>query len=478
MTNRPTAAFRRLEGILALVACGFAVALGPQGDWDLPALAVLVVLAVASELVAVHSASRHILISGSFMAIVITLVILGPAAAVVVGLVSILAGWGRERYERGLLLLNVFAYSWFPLAAGAAFLAARNAAGVDADSGGYYLLALGAFLVALLLNFLIIGGYFSYVERSSFRTKVERTLLPVLPSELASALIALGVVRGYSTLGTPALALAAVGIFVFQYLLGAMLVSQDRADELEIRARELAGFQVAMLAALLRSLDLRDRVMARHSAAVARYARDIAEAVGLTYEEQSDAHTAGLLHDIGKFALPDRILKTTARLTEEDWIAIRRHPHEGARIVGQVDGYQEIAEIILAHHERLDGGGYPNALTGDAIPTLARIVAVADVYDVLTARATYREPSSSSEAITEMRRVSGTQLDGRYVEAMADVLSHKDYAYRHGEDVDFETELALDRRISEAAELAVTPSPTAESARAQANGGSFWSRPN
>jgi putative nucleotidyltransferase with HDIG domain len=242
-------------------------------------------------------------------------------------------------------------------------------------------------------------------------------------------------------------ALLVVVLFTFQYLVGALLVSQQRADELELRAKQLAGFQVALLGALVRTLDLRDRMTARHSAAVARYAREIAVAAGLSEADQELAHAAGLLHDIGKFVLPDRILKSDARLTEEDWMEIRKHPQEGARIVSQVDGYQPIGEIILAHHERLDGLGYPRGLEGDQIPEISRIVAVADVYDVMTARDSYRPAVSSFEALAEMRRVSGTQLDGRLVEIFAEILADKDQTYRHGEDVDFEREFALDRRI-------------------------------
>src|SRR6185436_14958786 len=130
-----------------------------------------------------------------------------------------------------------------------------------------------------------------------------------LPSELASALLTVAVALAYVELGIAAMALFAAVILVFQYLIGALLVSQQRADELELRANQLAGFQVALLSALLRTLDLRDRMTARHSAAVARYAREIAAAAGLSEEEQELAHTAGLLHDIGKFILPDRILK-------------------------------------------------------------------------------------------------------------------------------------------------------------------------
>jgi putative nucleotidyltransferase with HDIG domain len=186
---------------------------------------------------------------------------------------------------------------------------------------------------------------------------------------------------------------------------------------------------------------------ARHSAAVARYARGIAASAGLSDVEQELAHSAGLLHDIGKFVLPDRILKGRTKLTEADWEQIRKHPYEGARIVSQIDGYRPVSEIILAHHERLDGLGYPRGLQGEEIPVISRIIAVADTYDVMTARDSYRDPVSSYEAIEELRRVSGSQLDPRFVEIFIELLADKDLAYRHGEDADFERELALDSRI-------------------------------
>jgi HD-GYP domain-containing protein (c-di-GMP phosphodiesterase class II) len=120
--------------------------------------------------------------------------------------------------------------------------------------------------------------------------------------------------------------------------------------------------------------------------------------------------------------------------------------------------------VILAHHERLDGTGYPRGLSADEIPELAKVIAVADTYDAMTARDSYREPVSSQEAIFELRRVSGTQLEGRYVEAFIEVLKDKDISYRQGQDVDFETELALDRRIHDY----VAATPAASSSRSRA----------
>ena len=113
-----------------------------------------------------------------------------------------------------------------------------------------------------------------------------------------------------------------------------------------------------------------------------------------------------------------------------------------------MEGYGPVGEIILAHHERIDGKGYPRGLKGDEIPALSRIISVADTYDVMTARDSYRKPVSSFEAIQELRRVSGTQLDGEFVEIFIQVLAGKDVRFRHGEDADFDAELGLEKRVA------------------------------
>jgi putative nucleotidyltransferase with HDIG domain len=199
---------------------------------------------------------------------------------------------------------------------------------------------------------------------------------------------------------------------------------------------------------MIRTLDLRDRMTARHSAAVAHYAREIAAAIGMSDDEQEIVHTAGLLHDIGKFNLPDDILKADRPLTDDDWQLIRAHPEEGARLVAHLEGYAEAADIVRAHHERFDGKGYPAGVAGTDIPLGARIISVADTYDVLTARDSYRQPVSSAEAIEELRRVAGTQLDPAVVSVFVGLVGQRDLSYRHGNDADFETELAMDTRVA------------------------------
>jgi putative nucleotidyltransferase with HDIG domain len=213
-------------------------------------------------------------------------------------------------------------------------------------------------------------------------------------------------------------------VAAFYALLVALLDSQQQGVQLKRRTLQLASLQVGLLVTMARTLSLRDRFTARHSAAVARYAHAIAEAAGCPEDELRIVHTAGLLHDIGKFAFPDRILLADGDVDEEDWKIVRAHPEQGAELVGRVEGFE----------------------------ALARIISVADVYDVLTGRDTYRTPVSPTEAIAEMRRVAGTQLDARFVELFATIVERDEIGFRHAEDADFEAELAMEQHIRELAQ--------------------------
>src|SRR5262249_50831400 len=180
-----------------------------------------------------------------------------------------------------------------------------------------------------------------------------------------------GLVVLYIHVGPGSLLLSLALVGAFYILLAELLNSQRRRDELEQRTVELASLQVGVLVTMVRTLSLRDHFTARHSAAVARYAHAIAEAAGCTEDERRTVHTAGLLHDIGKFAFPDRILLASGALTDEDYALVRAHPAQGAELVQTVEGLEEIAAVIRAHHERIDGTGYPNGLRREDIPKLA-----------------------------------------------------------------------------------------------------------
>jgi putative nucleotidyltransferase with HDIG domain len=439
-----------LAGIAGAIA--LAVFTNDEANWNLPLLAVLLTLSIVSDVAAVETHSQ-VKISGSFLSLVLAMVFLGGPPAAAVGAATIVVGWIRWRDDWHFFINNITAYVIFPLVSGLAFWAVRDSAGLDTSDGFFYLLVFGVFAFSLALNFLLVAGYKAYFERDTLLQMVRKLVLPVWSSEVAAALLAVGVAYLYAHVGVAAITLFGIVLFTFQYLLGELLKSEQRAEELQRRTRQLASLQVGLLSALLHTLDLRDRMTARHSAAVARYSKEIARAAGFSEEEQDLVHTAALLHDVGKFIFPDRILKGDHKLTDADWNIIRMHPYQGARIVSQIEGYGPVGEIIIAHHERIDGKGYPRRLKGDQIPILSRIISVADIYDVMTARDSYRKPISSFEAIRELQRVSGTQLDGNLVEIFIQVLAGKDVRYRHGEAADFDAELALEKRVHDYAAL-------------------------
>jgi putative nucleotidyltransferase with HDIG domain len=402
-----------------LAAIGIGILAAPAGNWDLSLMAVLFVFAAVSDVTAFAMPSR-IKVSGNMVSLILAVVFLGGTPAAAIGAATILVGWFKWRDPSHYFLSNLLTFITFPLVGGIGFHAMVQTSGVTSTDAGFYLLVVATFFVALLLNFSMIAGYSCYVERDSFWRRVQTVLVPVLPSELTTALMCVAIVYIYDAVGVTAVALAAVTLLTFQHLLGQLLLSQQRAEELEDRTKQLVSFQVGMLSALMRTLDLRDEMTARHSASVARYCRAIAENGGLSKEDQELVHVAGLLHDIGKFILPDKILKANVPLDDDDWNLIKMHPAQGAKVVGSVDGYGPVAKIIMAHHERIDGNGYPRGLKGDEIPELSRIISVADTYDVMTARDSYRDPVSSFEAIQELQRVAGAQLDERFVKVFVE----------------------------------------------------------
>jgi putative nucleotidyltransferase with HDIG domain len=451
-TERPT----RLVNVLLASALAAAIGVGiwqaPEANWNLALFGILLGFSAFSDVMSIETESR-LKISGNFLALVLAIVFLGGTPAALIGLISIMIGWLRWREGWQDLLVNTLTYVSFPLVVGILFHGAIELTGITADDPAFYVLVFGVFLAALAMNFSMIAAYTCYLERSSFVEKVRTALIPLLPSELAAAMMAVGIAFIYNGIGLAGVALFGIVLVTFQYLLGALLQSQERARELEVRSKQLASFQVGMLSALLRTLDLRDQMTARHSAAVARYSRAIAHAAGLSKEEEELVHISALLHDIGKFILPDRILKANVPLTDEDWMLIKRHPQQGARVVSSLDGYGPVADVILAHHERIDGKGYPRGLKGDEIPKLSRIISVSDTYDVMTARDSYRTPMSSHDAIVELRRVAGKQLDADFVEVFIELIEGDDVSFTHVDSSDFEKELSLESRI------AVTASP-------------------
>jgi len=161
-----------------------------------------------------------------------------------------------------------------------------------------------------------------------------------------------------------------------------------------------------------------------HTERVSRYCGAIARAMGLEESAVEQAVAAGAFHDIGKITVPAEILNKTTSLSPEDWEELRRHPVTGYHILKGVDEYMPLADAVLFHHERMDGSGYPEGLSGQEIPLLSRIISVADAYEAMTARRSYRESLGHDKAVEELKRCAGTQFDPEVVRVfLEEVLS-------------------------------------------------------
>jgi HD-GYP domain-containing protein (c-di-GMP phosphodiesterase class II) len=180
------------------------------------------------------------------------------------------------------------------------------------------------------------------------------------------------------------------------------------------RSREQMLSMASMLVSLV---DLRDCYTGGHSTRVAEYSHRIALEMGLSDEETETLLLAASLHDVGKIGVPDHILLKPGRLTEDEFEYIKKHAEFGWMVLRTLEGFEEPSLVLLHHHERFDGGGYPGQLSGTRIPLGARIVAVADTYDALTTNRPYRNGRSHEDAIAEIARCSKTQFDSNVVDA-------------------------------------------------------------
>lgn len=450
-----------LVASLLLALTGWlAVSVADVGRWDPALLAILLVLTIGADFVDINFGP--IQIAGSFLGLMLGMALLGPAQAAALGVVSSIVWLVREPTRTPFALSCALTYAAGPLLGGLVLRELAAALDVTVRDLGFVAPLAAGFTVAHVLNFSVMFAVHRFLDGVSIRSNVRTVIVPLLPSEAAMVILASVIVYAEAHVGPLALAMLVVLFFLYLHLLRELTLSQERATELETRGRQLASLQVGVLTAMLRTLSMRDQMTARHSAAVARYTREIAKAAGLSEEEQDLAHTAGLLHDIGKFILPDHILLANTRLDDEDWQTIRMHPYQGAKVVREVEGYGPVADIIWCHHERVDGAGYPRGLSGEDIPLISRMISIADTYDVMTARDSYRDPVSSQAAIEELRRVSGAQLDGRLVEIFVGVLESKGVAFRHADDADFEAELSFERRVRDyAAPRTAEPLPAA-----------------
>lgn len=441
------------EALLMAGTVAAAIQLSHPDEWHPIGLVVLLlVMALGGEWFTVEALSG--IVSASLAVMTLAFGLLGPAPAALCGVAaialhSLIARRGPAQWLNNLVAFGVAAFvAGLLVRAVAGDVAAMHAQ--DAEHSLIFAMVLLSGVIALLVvNFALFAVDLHVREGRSIPGLVRELFIPTLSGELAVGMIAVILVLAYRGVGPLALVAAIPVLLTFRQLTVALVRSERRAEQLDARTRQLSSFQWAVPSTFMEGLGLRDPTATRHAAAVASYAKAMSIELGCGEDEQEVIHLAGLLHDIGKFTWSDRILHPV-QLTDQDWVVIRRHPQDGAMMVGKFDGFGPVADAILYHHERIDGGGYPAQLIGSEIPLASRIVAICSCYDTMTKRETYGPTMEPEEAIAELRAIAGSQLDAELVETFIALLERQGPTF--GQDADYKTELAFETRVRKMAE--------------------------
>ena len=191
---------------------------------------------------------------------------------------------------------------------------------------------------------------------------------------------------------------------------------------MEEKKKQFQRLSIQVMQSLAGAIDAKDRYTKGHSQRVAMYSREIAGRYGYDEEKQEDVYFAGMLHDIGKIGISNEIINKTGKLTDEEYEIIKTHPSIGGDILSNISEIPNIAIGARWHHERYDGKGYPDGLKGKDIPELARIIGVADAYDAMTSKRSYRDVLSQEIVRLELEKGKGTQFDPVFAEIMLEMI--------------------------------------------------------
>ena len=206
-------------------------------------------------------------------------------------------------------------------------------------------------------------------------------------------------------------------------------LQRDLAAEVERKARENESLSLHVVQTLAEAIDAKDTYTNGHSGRVAAYSREIARRFGYSQAQQDEIYMMGLLHDVGKIGVPDAVINKPGKLTEEEFDQIKKHPGMGSRILKKIREMPKLSIGARWHHERYDGTGYPDGLSGTDILEEARIIAVADAYDAMTSRRSYRDVLSQKVVRSEIEKGKGTQFDPVFADIMIRMLD-EDVEYK------------------------------------------------
>lgn len=391
---------RLYTSVVSAVALTLTLALAPRypiGHW-MPVL-ILLVLTLATENYAFELPLAGS-VSLSFAVTYAAMLYAGPIAAVICAIAG--STNVREVREGKPLLLRLFNVGQLALAAGIsgivyALLGGRFLA-MGPDSGASLLPALAGALAFFLVNVILVGYGASILNDRPFGVMLrEQAFFSYGASWLVLGLLGLMVAH-----------LLAIGSWIGLLLLVLPFLAARRTFRVYVELTEAYNSTVRSLVA---AIEAKDPYTRGHSERVAIYARRLAEQLMLSRAEVDLVERAALLHDVGKIGIDVDTLTSPTQLAAEEVRSIRMHPVLGSELVGDVEFLSDIVPIIRHHHERFDGAGYPDGLVGSCIPQLARVLSVADSYDAMTSDRAYRPGMTREQALAELARVAGTQLD-------------------------------------------------------------------
>lgn len=367
-------------------------------------------------------------------------VLFGPLAAAIVGAASMLGDpefFSKATPDRApRLKWATYTSTRFIGGAITGFVAVEAGGLVSNDFGATVLATLAAAMLGAGTD--IAFALLTATVRGRRLKDVARTFAPlVYASAPVYAPVVAILVVAYETVSPWTAPLFFAPALAAQRLFALYQHERRLVDDLAAANTQLERANLSFAAALIATLDARDRYTAGHSAAVAVYSRDIAARMGLSDEDQKKAHLCGLVHDIGKIGLPAGLLEKVGPLTLEERRRMQQHSAVGERILANVDDYSDIARIVRHHHERVDGHGYPDGLEKDDLPLLSRIIAVADAYNAMTSDRPYREAMPSRVARMRLAQAVESQFDTAVVAAFEAILASSEEAYRTGTRSDF-----------------------------------------
>lgn len=400
---------------LALIGIGHMVAVSrghSLSTADLPSFLVLLFIGTVSVLLRETNTGAEVSLSFTNVVIVAAAPLVGPAGAGVIGLAIQFAAYDELPISR---FFNAGMTSAIASLGGLAYVLVGGQVNVARASAATLIVSVGiplvvANLVTALANLVILAGMVQ-VSSGQARRFLTGAFGQSLPTYLGYSIICFVFVVLWVPAGVGPLS----AVLIMAPLLVARWVLVQYGEEVRAHNR--------VLATLVTAAEGADRADTGHGARVDALCARVAARLRLSEQMSRSLHYAATLHDIGRIGLPARTLTVAAREAEEaDLDSLRRHPEIAELMVRDISFLQEAAIAIRHHHERVDGRGYPDGLVADEIPLLARIVAVVDAFDALTVPLGHHPPIGVADALAHLRRLAGTQLDGRVVEVLAQVV--------------------------------------------------------